>query len=189
MDLKSEPYPELQPIEEVALDTVVSVMNRAKEQLGERQTLKELARCRELFGGKTKLDITGLRAPLAITAEQLIDDTIRYHWKLTGLFMFALNYKNTSIDECSHYYYYEAIFSQPTAKYPIPQATATVYFSVQQKYTHPPKNAPVPVIQFRLEGQRTSHDIRYVTLMPEWLLAIIKMKITLFKRIEEYHIF
>ncbi|XP_063540778.1 uncharacterized protein LOC134749689 [Cydia strobilella] len=186
---KSERYPELQSIEEVALDTVVSVMNRAKEQLGQRQTLKGLARCRELFGGKTKLDVTGLRAPLAITAEHFIDDTIRYHWKLTDLFMFAINYKNTSIDETSHYYYYEAIFSQPTAKYPIPQATATVYFRVQEKYTHPSKNAPVPLIQFQLEGQRTSHDIRYVTLMPEWLLAIIKMKITLFKRIEEYNIF
>ncbi|XP_063366635.1 uncharacterized protein LOC134655103 isoform X2 [Cydia amplana] len=166
-------------------------MNRAKEQLGEgeRQTLKELARCRELFGGKPKLDVTGLRAPLALTAEQLIDDTIRYHWKLTHLFMFNINYKNTSIDETSHYYYYEAIFSQPTIKYPIPQATATVYFRVQEQYTHPSKNAPVPVIKFRVESQRTSHDIRYVTLLPEWLLAIIKMKITLYKRIEEYNIF
>ncbi|XP_047997449.1 uncharacterized protein LOC125235030 [Leguminivora glycinivorella] len=189
MDLLSDPYPELQPIEEVALDTVVSVVNRAKEQLGQRQTLKELARCRELFGRKPKLNITGLRAPLAITAEHLIDDTIRFNWKLTDLFLFCINYKGGDVDEPCHYYYYEAIFSQPTPQYPIPQATVTVYFRVQEKFTHPHNSTPVPEIQFRLEGQRTWHDIRYVTLIPEWLLAVIQMKIIMFKRIEKYSVF
>lgn len=35
--------PEIKPYEEQAIDTVVSVLNRAREMLGERQTLKQLA--------------------------------------------------------------------------------------------------------------------------------------------------
>lgn len=35
--------PEIKPYEEQAIDTVVSVINRAKEKLGLRQTLRQLA--------------------------------------------------------------------------------------------------------------------------------------------------
>lgn len=35
--------PQIKSYEEQAIDTVVSVLNRAKESLGERQTLKQLA--------------------------------------------------------------------------------------------------------------------------------------------------
>lgn len=39
-------------------------------------------------------------------------------------------------------------------------------------------------MSFRIEGQHTDHDVRFVALTPDWILAVIKMKIKLFKRIE-----
>lgn len=42
---------------------------------------------------------------------------------------------------------------------------------------------------FRVEGQHVDHDIRYVALTADWILAVIKMKIKLFQRIEEIRLF
>ncbi|CAG5015089.1 unnamed protein product [Parnassius apollo] len=136
--------PEITSYEDQAIDAVVSVINRAKEKLGVRQTLKQLATSRDIYGSAAKVPLTGLKIPLAITSEQLIADTIEKKWRLTDIFKYSLKYKGTTKDECSQYFYFEAIFSQPTASYPIPQATASVFFRVEDKLIEPPETRGVP---------------------------------------------
>ncbi|KAI8420413.1 hypothetical protein MSG28_008910, partial [Choristoneura fumiferana] len=139
--------------------------------------------------GKGKLNLKCLKTPVALTAEAFLTETIEKKWRLTNTFMYMLHYKNCSRDESSQYYYFEAVFSQPTVSYPIPQATASVYFRVQDKYVEPPNERPIPSMVFRVEGNYSEHDVRYVTLIPDWLLAVIKMKIKLSQRIEKLRLF
>ncbi|OWR50891.1 uncharacterized protein LOC116771718 [Danaus plexippus] len=181
--------PQIKSYEEQAIDTVVSVLNRAKESLGERQTLKQLATSRDYLTPPGKVILTSLGCPLAVTSEKLINKTIQKKWRLTDTFMYVLHYMGSSKDECSQYYYFEAVFSQPTASYPIPQATATVFFRVEDKHVEPPEIKGVPTMTFRLEGHRTDHDVRQVLLIPDWILGIMKMKIKFFQRLEELTLF
>ncbi|CAK1584207.1 unnamed protein product [Parnassius mnemosyne] len=136
--------PEIKSYEDQAIDAVVSVINRAKEKLGVRQTLRQLAKSRDVYASAAKVPLTGLRPPLAITSEQLIVDTIEKKWRLTDTFRYSLKYKGSTKDECSRYFYFEAIFSQPTASYPIPQTTASVFFRVEDKLIEPPATRGVP---------------------------------------------
>ncbi|XP_026493213.2 uncharacterized protein LOC113398609 [Vanessa tameamea] len=181
--------PEIKPYEELAIDTLVSVMNRAKETLGERQTLKQLANSREVMTPPVKVHLTTLKCPLVITSEQLLKHTIEKKWRLTETFMYQLTYKGSSKDDCSQYYYFEAVFSQPTAAYPIPQATASVFFRVEDKHIEPLEGRGVPGMTFRIEGHRVDHDVRFETLIADWILAVIKMKIKFFQRIEQLRLF
>ncbi|XP_068620725.1 uncharacterized protein [Battus philenor] len=181
--------PELYSYEERAIDTVVSVINRAREMLGDRQTLKQLANSRDFYGAPTKVNLSSLESPLAITSKDIIADTIEKKWNLTELFKYSLKYKGSTKDECLQYLYFEAIFSQPTASYPIPQTTASVFFRVEDKLIEPPEKRRVPKMTFRIEGHHCDHDIRYVLLPADWLLAVIMMKNKFFRRIESYNIF
>ncbi|CAH0724197.1 unnamed protein product, partial [Brenthis ino] len=197
---------EIKSYEEQAVDTIVSVLNRAKETLGERQTLKQLANAtkhklnntlasiwfvpsRDVLTPPVKVPLTALENPLVISSEHLIRNSIEKKWRLTDTFMYYLKYMDSSKDECSRYYYFEAVFSQPTAAYPIPQATASVFFRVEDKLIEPPEVRGVPMMTFRVEGHRWDHDVRYVLLIPDWILAVIQMKIKLFRRIEELRLF
>ncbi|CAG9795967.1 unnamed protein product [Diatraea saccharalis] len=181
--------PQVISYEEQAIDSMVSVINRAKEILGQRQTLRGLANTRKLLTPETKVTLTTLHLPLAITTEAFIRDVIDNVWKLSDTFMYTLKYLNRTQDECSQYFYFEAIFSQPTAEYPIPQATVSVFFRVEDKYLYHVEDRGVPSMVFRIEGQRTDHDIRYVKLNPDWILGVLQMKIKFFKRIEEIGLF
>ncbi|KOB51846.1 A-kinase anchor protein 14, partial [Operophtera brumata] len=49
-----------------------------------------------------------------------------------------------SQDECSQYYYFEGVFSQPCNSYPIPQATVSVFFRIQDTHIEPPKLKGAP---------------------------------------------
>ncbi|XP_045777761.1 uncharacterized protein LOC123875763 isoform X2 [Maniola jurtina] len=175
--------PLIRSYEEQAIDTVVSVLNRAKEALGERQTLKQLATTRDTVAPQGKVILTSLKCPIPVTSENLIRNTIEKKWKLTETFMYHLKYVSRSTDECSQYYYFEAIFSQPTALYPIPQATVSVFFRVEDKQIYPPE------MTFRIEGHRWDHDVRHVLLTSESLLAVIQMKMKFYRRIEELQLF
>ncbi|XP_045777832.1 uncharacterized protein LOC123875830 [Maniola jurtina] len=181
--------PALKSYEEQAIDAVVGVLNRAKEALGERQTLKDLASSRKDFFPPAKVALTSLKCPLVITSEALIRNTIEKKWKLTESFMYVLKYIDSSRDECSQYYYFEAVFSQPIPAFPIPQATASVFFRIEDKQIKSQEINGMPKVTFRVEGHRVDHDIRYVVLAAEWLLAVIQTKIKLFRRIEQMQIF
>ncbi|KAJ8717041.1 hypothetical protein PYW08_005440 [Mythimna loreyi] len=180
--------PEIKSYEEQAIDTVVSVINAAKEKLGMRQTLRELATSRD-FASNVKLSLKPIKPPYAISSEQFINDTIEKHWKLGKTFKFFVRYMGGSRNETSQYYYFEAIFSQPTVSYPIPQATVSVFFTLQDKHIDPPEKRGVPMMWFRIEGHHTEHDMRQVALTADWILAVIKMKIKLFARIEAIRMF
>ncbi|CAH0682054.1 unnamed protein product [Chilo suppressalis] len=181
--------PEIVPYEEQAIDTIVSVINRAKELLGERQTLRGLANTRKLLTAGTKVPLTSLHIPLAITTEALIKDAIENKWKLTDTLMYTLNYSGRTQDECSQYFFFEAIFSQPTVAYPIPQATVSVFFRVGDKYLYHVEDRGVPSLVFRIEGHHTDHDIRHIKLTPDWILGALQAKIKFFQRIEEIGLF
>ncbi|XP_045502050.1 uncharacterized protein LOC123699198 [Colias croceus] len=180
---------EIKSYEEEAIDTVVSVINRAKESLGVRQTLKQLAKTRDLLSPPAKVALTNLKCPLVTNGEELIRNAIDKDWKLTDTLLYKLVYQGMSRDECSQYYYFEAIFSQPTVQYPIPQATASVFFRIEDKLIEPHENKGVPKMVFRIEGHHRSHDVRYVRLCVDWILGVIKMKTKLFERIENIVLF
>ncbi|KAM3960380.1 uncharacterized protein ACR2FA_005679 [Aphomia sociella] len=181
--------PEIKPYEDQAIDTIVSVINRAKEKLGNRQTLRQLAQSRDVLASHAKVSLHSLGSPLAIASQKFIANTIEKKWRLKNTFMYFLKYIGDSKDESSHFFYFEAVFSQPTASYPIPQATASVFFRVEDKHIEPVELKGVPMMTFRIEGHRTDHDVRYVTLTANWILAVIKMKIKLFRRIESIKLF
>ncbi|CAH2215502.1 jg13067, partial [Pararge aegeria aegeria] len=136
--------PYITSYEDQAVDAVVSVLNRARETLGERQTLKQFAASRDGFSPKAKVALTTLKCPLVITSEELIRNAIEKKWNLTDDLMYFLKYIGSSKDECSQYYYFEAVFSQPTPEYPIPQATASVFFRVEDRQIDPPEFRGVP---------------------------------------------
>ncbi|KAJ8717650.1 hypothetical protein PYW07_005580 [Mythimna separata] len=180
--------PAIRSYEEQAIDTVVAVINAAKEKVGMRQTLKQLANSRD-FACNLKLSMRPIKPPYAISSEKFINDTIKKHWKLGKTFKYFVRYMGGSRNETSQYYYFEAIFSQPTVAYPIPQATVSVFFTLEDKHVDPPEERGVPMMWFRIEGQHTDHDMRYVALPADWILAVIKMKIKLFERIESIRMF
>ncbi|CAH0695668.1 unnamed protein product [Spodoptera exigua] len=138
--------PEIKSYQEQAIDTVVSVINRAKEKLGVRQTLRQLANSRE-FACNAKLSLKAIGPPFAITCEKFILKTIEKKWKLADKFMYVVRYMGESKNEVSQYYYFEAIFSQPTASYPIPQATVSVFFILEDKHTEPTNERGVPMLK------------------------------------------
>ncbi|RVE39983.1 hypothetical protein evm_015367 [Chilo suppressalis] len=82
-----------------------------------------------------------------------------------------------------------AIFSQPTVAYPIPQATVSVFFRVGDKYLYHVEDRGVPSLVFRIEGHHTDHDIRHIKLTPDWILGALQAKIKFFQRIEEIGLF
>ncbi|KAL0820679.1 hypothetical protein ABMA28_006510 [Loxostege sticticalis] len=181
--------PEIKPYEDQAIDTVISVINKAREKLGHRQNLVQLAGSRKIFTANQKVVLTSLHSPLAVTCEELIKDTIEKKWNLTDTLMYVLWYRGVSQNECSQYYYFEAVFSQPTVAYPIPQATVSVFFRVEDKHIEPLHLKGVPMLTFRIEGSKVDHDVRFVMLTADWILAVIMMKIKLFKRIESIRLF
>ncbi|XP_059057952.1 uncharacterized protein LOC131851465 [Achroia grisella] len=173
----------------IYIDIVVSVINRAKEILGIRQTLRQLAQSRDILASQPKLSLHSLRSPLVVTSHKFIADAIEKKWCLTNTFMYILKYVGDSKDESSNFYYFEAVFSQPTASYPISQATVSVFFRIEDKHIEPVELKGVPLMTFRIEGQRTDHDVRYVTLTADWILAVLKMKLKLYQRIESIKLF
>ncbi|KAL4704759.1 hypothetical protein ACJJTC_009776 [Scirpophaga incertulas] len=177
------------PYEEQAIDTVVSILNSAKEKLGDRQTLKGFANSRGYLTIEPKVCLSSLQNPLISTGLTLLKDIIEKKWKLKELFMYTLNYKGARQDECSRHYYFEAIFSQPTAACPIPQATVSVLFRIQNQLLLSPSCRGVPQVTFTVEGHNTEYDVRYVKIIPDWILAELQMKISVFRRIEELKIF
>ncbi|XP_050674669.1 uncharacterized protein LOC126972121 [Leptidea sinapis] len=181
--------PEIKSYEEEAVDTVVSVINRAKELLGIRQTLKELAKSRDFLSPRAKIGSSTLKCPLIKNSEMLIMNAIEKNWLLTETLLYTLNYKGKSQDETSKYYYFEAVFSQPTAAYPIPQETASVFFRVEDKLIEPHQTRPTPLMTFRIEGHYRDHDVRFIRLSPDWILGVLKMKAKLFSRVEEIGLF
>ncbi|KAF9791572.1 hypothetical protein SFRURICE_008790, partial [Spodoptera frugiperda] len=158
--------PEIKSYEEQAIDTVVRD-----------------------FACNAKLSLRDIGPPFAITSEKFIHDTIEKKWKLTDTFMYVVRYMGGSKNEVSQYYYFEAIFSQPTVSYPIPQATVSVFFTLEDKHIEPPNERGVPMMYFRVEGHHTEHDMRFVALSPDWILGMIKMKMKLFQRIETIRMF
>ncbi|XP_060805791.1 uncharacterized protein LOC106140330 [Amyelois transitella] len=181
--------PEISSYEDRAIDTVVSIINKAKEKLGERLTLRQLAQTRDGLANQGKVTLRGLRTPLVVNTEKFLKDTIEKTWDLTRTFSYVLNYLGGSQDECSQYYYFEAMFSQPTAMYPIPQTTASVFFRVEDKHIEPVESKGVPRMVFRLEGFHSEHDVRFVTLTDDWILGILQMKTKLYQRIEQIKLF
>ncbi|XP_037961736.2 uncharacterized protein LOC119690524 [Plutella xylostella] len=180
--------PPLKSYEETAVDLVTCVINRAKDQLGCRQTLKSIALTRSQLNRPYVLKLGNLEPPVAQSGERFIREAIENVWKLTETFMYHIEYIGCYNDDVAIAYYFEVKFSQPTAKYPIPQATASVFFKVQEQ-TSESTSKETAKITFRLEGHYQDHDVRRVLLVPDWILALLQMKLQLFRRIEGIHVF
>ncbi|CAB3257343.1 unnamed protein product [Arctia plantaginis] len=186
MNLDHIEIPQLYLVEERSKMLVIRTINQAKERVGIRLGLEELADTAAYAWKDNRLNLTSIEKPIHITAAKFIANTIEDYWKLTTVFKYNLDYKGQTTDEVSHHYYFEAIFSQPTAAFPIPQATASVYFRIEDEKIDTEKT---PKMLFRVEGNFTDHDVRYVAPTADWLLALIQKKIKFFKRIETLKLF
>ncbi|XP_028025434.1 uncharacterized protein LOC114239441 [Bombyx mandarina] len=144
---------------------------------------------RKNLASHVKVSLGSIGTPLPITSERFIGKTIERVWKLTDAFMYTLKYLGGSQDECSQFYYFEAIFSQPCTAYPIPQATVSVFFRIEDKHIEPLEIRGVPRMWFRIEGQQVDHDVQFVALTADWILAVLQMKMKLFQRIEKIQLF
>ncbi|KAL1501639.1 hypothetical protein ABEB36_006934 [Hypothenemus hampei] len=78
-------------------------------------------------------------------------------------------------------YIYQAIYSLPTCKYPISQATASVYFTIEVSKGKPPY-CPVDVT-YNYETFRQNHKPGVVDFSEKWLHYILDSKIKLFQTV------
>ncbi|XP_041984697.1 uncharacterized protein LOC121737170 [Aricia agestis] len=140
---------------------------------------------RQLAIKKINLSTLSCGCPLVRTSEGLINYIIRNKWKLADNFMYCVEYRGNSTDEAASYCYFEAIFSQPTPAYPIPQITVSVFFRVRQSHLESPSAKETPTMTWRLEGHRQDHDASLELLTEPRIIAVMMMKRNLFRRVEE----
>ncbi|GBP35790.1 hypothetical protein EVAR_20645_1 [Eumeta japonica] len=134
-----------------------------------------------------KVTMNEIRNPVISTSEKLICDLIEDHWKLADVFMYMMKLRPTETDEISDIYYFDAIFSQPTPKYPIPQASVKVTFKVRVQHLELKQLWKMVSITFRVEGFYSENDVRAIRLTADWLRLALKLKYRVFKRIAEFH--
>lgn len=62
--------------------------------------------------------------------KNMVRDILKY-WKVRKTWKYCINYLGQQSDACSDYYKYEVKWSEPTFSYPVPQVTASVFFTIE----------------------------------------------------------
>ncbi|XP_060522402.1 uncharacterized protein LOC132699607 isoform X1 [Cylas formicarius] len=94
---------------------------------------------------------------------------------------FAVHYNGSQDKPTSCLHNYEAIFGLPTASYPIPQATASVYFTIEVSRIQPPQC--LVDVTFTYETSRRINRPGVHDFHEKWLLDILEAKIKFFQTI------
>ncbi|KAF2899956.1 hypothetical protein ILUMI_06223 [Ignelater luminosus] len=103
-------------------------------------------------------------------------------WEYHDDWLYCINFLIEQSDECSDYYLYEAIWSIPSKPYPIPQATASVYFTIEVSRVKP-NYCPVDV-SYVFEGSRLIHTPGKIPFQEHWLYSIIDAKLEVYRQIK-----
>ncbi|KAB0803577.1 hypothetical protein PPYR_00547 [Photinus pyralis] len=102
-------------------------------------------------------------------------------WIYVEDWLYCVDFLMVQSDECSEYYLYEAKFSIPTRCYPIPQATASVFFTVEVSRIKP-LYCPVD-ISYVFEGSSLVRVPGKVPFDESFLFDIVDAKLSLYKSI------
>nr|XP_023022278.1 A-kinase anchor protein 14-like [Leptinotarsa decemlineata] len=95
--------------------------------------------------------------------------------------LYAIYFLRTREERVSSLHEYEAIWSLPTRYYPIAQATASVFFTIEVSKVLP-KRCPVQVT-YRLETNSTVHEAEISKFNEKWLMFILDAKIKFFQKV------
>ncbi|XP_030766707.1 uncharacterized protein LOC115890567 isoform X2 [Sitophilus oryzae] len=95
--------------------------------------------------------------------------------------LYVIYYQGAMSTKCSEIHKYQAIYSLPTWRYPIAQATASIYFRIEVCKIKP-KYCPVD-ITFNYETFRLQHKPGVLDFKEKWLLYILDSKINTFKTV------
>lgn len=100
-------------------------------------------------------------------------------WYYNEDWLYCVNHVGCLSDKCSDFYYYQAIWSIPLPSYPIPQATASVFFTIESCRVIPPTCSVN--VSYQFEGTRFVHKPGMIEFQEDWLFNIIDTKIGFFK--------
>ncbi|KAJ8925468.1 hypothetical protein NQ315_009302 [Exocentrus adspersus] len=96
--------------------------------------------------------------------------------------LYIIYYLGNEIDATSHYYKYEAVWSLPSPEYPIAQATASVFFTIEVSDVLPPRC--IVSVTFQFESFQFTHTPGVTDFSEEWLNYILDSKIGVYKKIK-----
>lgn len=101
-------------------------------------------------------------------------------WDFEEDWLYCVDFLSQFSDDCSDYYIYEAQWSIPTEMYPVPQATARIYFTIECCRVKPPA-CPVNVT-YVYEGTSFVHTLSSV-FSEDRLFEIVDAKLKFFQRL------
>ncbi|XP_050296841.1 uncharacterized protein LOC126736504 isoform X2 [Anthonomus grandis grandis] len=107
-----------------------------------------------------------------------IDEYLSY-FETEEDWMYVIYYQGVQDSHCSNLYKYQAIYSLPTWKYPVAQATASLYFTIEVCRAKP-SYCPVDVT-FKYETYRQAHRPGHSDFNEKWLHYILDSKIKFFQ--------
>ncbi|KAG7189591.1 hypothetical protein KM043_017278 [Ampulex compressa] len=92
--------------------------------------------------------------------------------------MFHIEFVGLKAEDDTEFYTYQVLWSIPTAAYPEPQVTVSVFFCIAASRVQPP-HFPVDVT-YVFEGHQFTHRLDMI-FRPKWLYDILDMKTMMFK--------
>ncbi|KAK5649129.1 hypothetical protein RI129_004021 [Pyrocoelia pectoralis] len=120
------------------------------------------------------------------TKEIGMDSIVEYikTWEFKEEWLYCIDFLIAQSDQCSEYYIYEVKFSIPTRCYPIPQATASVFFTIEVSRIKP-SCCPVDV-SYVFEGSSLVQVPGKMPFEDNLLFDIIDAKLSLYKSLSFY---
>ncbi|KAK4880575.1 hypothetical protein RN001_008721 [Aquatica leii] len=105
-------------------------------------------------------------------------------WQHAKNWLYCLTFLIVQSDDYSDYYIYEAKWSIPTKSYPIPQVTASIFFTIEVSKLKPP---PCFVdVSYMYEGSRLVWYPYNMSFDENFLYDILNVKLGLYKRVRFY---
>lgn len=111
----------------------------------------------------------------------LVDQVVSY-WALEKDWSYCIDYIKQESDTISDYHIYEVKWSIPTPKYPIPQATVSVFFKIQVSRVVPKKT--YCHVTYMFESNSTVYDLKSTVNHEAFLKDILDCKLTLFQQVK-----
>ncbi|KAF5305111.1 hypothetical protein FQA39_LY09373 [Lamprigera yunnana] len=163
------------------LDNAIDVATEESNKLGLAKIEDFISRTSR----KSTTSIDSLRWPCISEftkdlGEAAINDFVMT-WEYDEDWLYCIDFIIIQSDECSDYYNYEVKWSIPTYPYPIPQATASVFFTIEVSRIKPSR-CPVDV-SYVFEGSRLSHAPGKVPFNEGFLFDIIDAKLAFYKNL------
>jgi len=115
-------------------------------------------------------------------AEKRIEDYITRCWSLDPNWLFHIEFLQMSCTTSKRKYIYEVKFSMPTSQFPVPFATASVFFVLEVAYYE--GHTEAVKVHYIVEGTRYQHYPGAIPFQQKWLKGIIAEKTKLQRLID-----